>query len=326
MNVIIANEAKNTLANLDIDVIKSINGIYEADELIDMFKNFFFARMILDVTAIKNYQDITNLQKISMNLDASKIILLLPATPEMSSSAFLSKIISMGIYNFTTNLEGVKYLLSHPNTYKDVAHIQQLSDLSGTINEKVMGGSRVIGIKNITDHAGATTLVYMLKKELEQTYGMNVYAVEINRHDFSYFNDKNMISTTENDLGSTLLRLKDATVVLIDLNDSSDEGACGDVLYLIEPSSIKLNRLMRRNRKIFDTLKGRKIVLNKSLLSHSDIMDFEYEAKTKVFYNIPPLNERVRNNVLNDLLAKIGLLRKSEEKEEEGKIFGLFRR
>ena len=51
-----------------------------------------------------------------------------------------------------------------------------------------------------------------------------------------------------------------------------------------------------------------------------------YEAKTKVFYNIPPLNERVRNNVLNDLLAKIGLLRKSEEKEEEGKIFGLFRR
>ena len=150
MNVIIANEAKNTLANLDIDVIKNLNGTYTADELIEMFKNFFFARMILDITAIQNYQDVTNIQKISMELDVSKIILLLPATEEMSSSLFLSKLISMGIYNFTTNLEGVKYLLDHPNSYKDVAHIQQLSSLSGTISDKVAGGSRVIGIKNIT--------------------------------------------------------------------------------------------------------------------------------------------------------------------------------
>ena len=123
MNVIIANEAKNTLANLDIDVIKNLNGTYTADELLEMFKNFFFARMILDITAIQNYQDVTNIQKISMELDVSKIILLLPATEEMSSSLFLSKLISMGIYNFTTNLEGVKYLLDHPNSYKDVAHI-----------------------------------------------------------------------------------------------------------------------------------------------------------------------------------------------------------
>ncbi len=327
MNVIIANEAKSTLANLDIDVIKSIDGVYDVDELVDMFKNFFFARMILDITAIKDYQNITNLQKISINLDTAKIILLLPATPEMSSSSFLSKLISMGIYNFTTNLEGVKYLLSHPNTYKDVAHIQQLSDLSGTINDKVMGGTRVIGIKNVTNHAGATTLIYMLKKELEQTYGMTAYAIELNRHDFAYFNDKNMISTTEQDLGAALLKAKDATVVLVDLNDTDDDSSCGDVLYLIEPSSIQLNKLMRKNRRIFEDLKGKKIVLNKSLLKHSDIMDFEYEAKTKVFYNLPPLNEREtgKNPILGDLLAKIGII-KGKEKEDEGKIFGLFRR
>ena len=326
MNVIIANEAKNTLANLDIDVIKNLNGTYTADELIEMFKNFFFARMILDITAIQNYQDVTNIQKISMELDVSKIILLLPATEEMSSSLFLSKLISMGIYNFTTNLEGVKYLLDHPNSYKDVAHIQQLSSLSGTISDKVASGSRVIGIKNITDHAGATTLVYMLKKELEQTYGMRVAAIEIDKHDFAYFNDVNMVSTIEAELGTQILKLKDATVILIDLNESNSDNACGDVLYLIEPSSIKLNKLMRRNRTVFEKLKGKKIVLNKSLLTHSDIMDFEYEAKTKVFYNIPPLNDRVRNNVLTDLLAKIGLLKKSEEDKDDGKIFGLFRR
>ena len=326
MNVIIANEAKNTLANLDVDVIKSLNGVYTADELVDMFKNFFFARMILDITAIRDSADISNIQKISMNLDASKIILVLPATQEMSSSTFLSKIISMGIYNFTTNLEGIKYLLEHPNSYKDVAHIQQLSDVSSTINDSVMNGTQVIGIKNVTDHAGATTFIYILKKELEHIYGMSVYAIEINRHDFAYCNDKNMISTTSMELSNTLLKLKDATVILIDLNDSTDTSSCGDVLYLIEPSMIKLNKLIRRNRNIFSTLKGKKIVLNKSMLTNNDVSDFEYEIRTKVFYNMPPLNERGKNDIVNDLLAKIGLLKDNKPKEEEGRIFGLFRR
>ena len=83
---------------------------------------------------------------------------------------------------------------------------------------------------------------------------------------------------------------------------------------------------MRRNRRVFEELRGRKIILNKSLLSNSDIMDFEYEGKTKVFYNIPPLNDRVKNPVLSDFLSKIGLINKTSEKESGGKIFGLFKR
>ena len=326
MNVIIANEAKAMLANLDIDVIKSVDGVHTADEIVDMFKNFFYARMILDITAIKDYNNIVNIQKISIGLDADKIILVLPNNEMSTSSSYLSKIISMGIYNFTTTLDGVKYFLDHPNTYKDVAHIQQLNDLSSTISEKVIGGSRIIGIKNVTDHAGSTTLIYMLKRELEQTYGMSVVAIEVNRHDFLYFNSSNMISVSDENLMTEVVKHKDASIILIDLNDSSNEGACSDVLYLIEPSSIKLNKLMRRDRRIFEELKGRKIILNKSLLSHSDIMDFEYEGKTKVFYNIPPLNDRIKNPVLSDLLSKIGLINKTKGKEEGSKIFGLFKR
>ena len=80
-------------------------------------------------------------------------------------------------------------------------------------------------------------------------------------------------------------------------------------------------------RRIFEELKGRKIVLNKSLLSNSDVMDFEYEGKTKVFYSIPPLNDRIKNPVLSDFLSKIGLINITKEKEEgSGKIFGLFKR
>ena len=326
MNVIIANEAKGMLSTLDIDVIKSVDGVHTADEIVDMFKNFFYARMILDITAIKDYEDITNIQKISIGLDADKIILLLPNNETSTSSSYLSKIISMGIYNFTTTVDGIKYFLDHPNTYKDVAHIQQLNDLSSTINDKVVAGNRIIGIKNVTDHAGSTTLIYMLKKELEQTYGMSVVAIEVNRHDFLYFNSNNMISVDDEHLMTEIVKHKDVAIILIDLNDSSNEGACNDVLYLLEPSSIRLNKLMRRDRRIFEELKGRKIVLNMSLLSNSDIMDFEYEGKTKVFYNIPPLNDRVKNPVLSDFLSKIGLINKPKEKEEGGKIFGLFKR
>ena len=326
MNVIIANEAKSLLSGLDIDVIKSVDGVHTADEIVEMFKNFFYARMILDITAIKDYQDITNIQKISIGLDADKIILLLPNTEASTSSSYLSKIISMGIYNFTTTVDGVKYFLEHPNSYKDVAHIQQLNDLSVTINDKVTTGSRIIGIKNITDHAGSTTLIYMLKKELEQSYGMSVVAIEVNRHDFLYFNSHNMISVNDENLMTEIVKHKEATIILIDLNDSDNEGVCGDVLYLIEPSSIKLNKLMTRNRRIFEELKGRKIILNKSLLSNSDIMDFEYEGRTKVFYNIPPLNDRIKNPVLSDFLNKIGLVNKPKEKDAGGKIFGLFKR
>lgn len=326
MNVIIANEAKSMLSTLDIDVIKSVDGVHTADEIVEMFKNFFYARMILDITAIKDYEDITNIQKISIGLDADKIILLLPNNEMSTSSSYLSKIISMGIYNFTTTIDGVKYFLDHPNTYKDVAHIQQLNDLSSTINEKVVAGSRIIGIKNVTDHAGSTTLIYMLKKELEQTYGMSVVAIEVNRHDFAYFNSSNMISTTDEQLMTEIVKHKDISIILIDLNDSNNEGACSDVLYLIEPSSIRLNKLMRRNRKIFEELRGRKIILNQSLLSNSDIMDFEYEGKTKVFYNIPPLNDRIKNPVLTDFLSKIGLINKTKEENSGGKIFGLFKR
>lgn len=326
MNVIIANEAKAMLSTLDIDVIKSVDGIHTADEIVEMFKNFFYARMILDITAIKDYNDITNIQKISIGLDADKIILLLPNNEASTSSSYLSKIISMGIYNFTTTVDGIKYFLEHPNTYKDVAHIQQLNDLSTTINEKVVAGSRIIGIKNVTDHAGSTTLIYMLKKELEQSYGMSVVAIEVNKHDFSYFNSSNMISIDDEHLMTEIVKHNDVAIILVDLNDSSNEGACSDVLYLIEPSSIKLNKLMRRNRRVFEELKGRKIILNKSLLSNSDIMDFEYEGRTKVFYNIPPLNDRVKNPVLSDFLSKIGLINKTNEKESGGKIFGLFKR
>lgn len=326
MNVIVSNAKRNVLTNLDIDVIKSIAGEYDANELVEMFKNFFYNKMILDVTAIKDFHNIKNYQIIAMGLDVEKIVFFLPEGTDVCTSNFLSKLVSMGIYNFTTNIEGVKYLLEHPNTYKEVAHIQQLNDVSTTITQKVENGSKIIGIRNVTEHAGATTFIYILKKELRAHFGDTIIAIEIGKNDFQYFGDKNMVSITPDQLQATLTKYVGASVILVDLNDMPDDSFCSDVFYLLEPSTLRLNKLMRRNHNIFSKLQQKKIILNKSLLTNKDITDFEYEARTKVFYNMPPLDERKKNPIFDDFLARLGLVSKKEEKKENTKIFGLFRR
>ena len=74
MNVIISNKYTSLLNELDIDVIKKLEGQYDVDDIINQFKNFFFQRMILDITAIKDYKNIQTLQKLSISLDMDKVI------------------------------------------------------------------------------------------------------------------------------------------------------------------------------------------------------------------------------------------------------------
>ena len=68
MNVIIANKYQTMLQSLNIDVIKVLTGEFEVDDIISSFQNFYFQRMIIDVTAIKNYRDIRVIQKLSISL------------------------------------------------------------------------------------------------------------------------------------------------------------------------------------------------------------------------------------------------------------------
>ena len=75
-------------------------------------------------------------------------------------------------------------------------------------------------------------------------------------------------------------------------------------------------------------LRSSKIILNKSMLMNNDIADFENEANVKVFFNVPPLDERKRNGIMGDFLIKIGLVNRpiNQMRGASGKIFGLFRR
>ena len=74
-------------------------------------------------------------------------------------------------------------------------------------------------------------------------------------------------------------------------------------------------------------LKNKKIVLNQSLLSKKDVLDFEYESKSKVFYNMPPLDEREKDiYALNAFLVRLGFVRQqtAEETTKKNKLFGIF--
>lgn len=327
MNVIIANERREELSNLDIDVIKTLNGEFDAQEIVSIFKTFYFNKMIIDVTSIKDYVNPENLIKIGEGLDPNKIILFLPKVQDVSTQVYLSQLVKAGLYNFTNNIEGVKYLINHTNTHEEVAQVEQVKELTEAVQQKVVSGCRILGIRNVTDHAGATTLIYMLKRELERIYGENVYAIEVNKHDLQYFNVKNTIATTKDSLIATINKLSSASIILVDLNEIEDDSACGDVLYLIEPSSIKLNKLMRTNKNIFNELNGKKIILNKSLLNDKDVNDFEGEANTKILYNVPPLDERRKNDKIMSLIDTIGLnnVGNTSGKKSDGRILGLFR-
>ena len=101
MNVIVANKYQSMLQSLNIDIIKTMYGEFDVDEIIKTFKNFFFQRMILDITAIKDYKDISKLQKLSVELDMSKVILFFDDTADTAIPNFYSMLVAMGIYNFT---------------------------------------------------------------------------------------------------------------------------------------------------------------------------------------------------------------------------------
>lgn len=339
MNVVITNNNQAAIQGLNLDIIKEMNGEFEVDEIVSTFKNFFFQRMILDVTAIKDYRNLDNLQKLSIALDMEKLILYLGNADLGNQNEFISSIISMGIYNFTKNADGIMYLYNNPNTYRDVAHFHNLSapkemsqhvpntpnqpEQTAVPNNKV--NARVVGIENITDGAGATTMIYLMKKQLSTNY--STVAIEVNKRDFTYFPEKDMYSTNNEGIQGLIYKHSDKEIILVDVNESPEaKQACDELVYLIEPSVIKLNKLMALRRRKLQLIKDKSVVLNKSVLSSKDVSDFEFESKAKVLLNIPPLDDRARNiKVVNLLLKKLGFDRQHVENDDESdKKMGLF--
>lgn len=338
MNTVVGNKYIDVLNELNIEVSKKLEGEYTIEEIISTFNNFFFNRMFLDITSIKNYKDISNLQKLSMGINMDKVILLLDKSDTISDSKyFLSRLVNMGIYNFTKDSNNLMYLYSNPNSYRDVAYLQDLDsnkdvsvDSIDNVSHDLPSKKIILGIKNVTDSAGSTTLTYLFKKVLSDYY--STMALELDKRELTYFNDKDCLSVKEVEFEDTIKNNSNIEFFIVDLGKSKKDYLCDEVLYLIEPSTIKLNKLMLINPNVFRELNGKKIILNKSLLNENDIVNFETEANIKVYHSIVPLNDKEdTSGILLPLFMKLGYV-KVEHKDEETVtnsnkkgIFGLFR-
>lgn len=429
MNVIVSNKQKSIIDNANIDAIKDLNGIFNIDDLISKFKNYFFSKMILDATSIIDFASKDVLNKLANDIGSERLFILLPSKPEPPKS-FIENLNSLHIYNYSTNINELVELIKNPrisvnnsinssinenfynndsmennnfdtnNNYQDIGAYKNINgdfysnmsinngmavsnmqsvnsynevsdqssniqnfdsdkmpinndvrnndiNISNNVNKSInninensefsnsdvvsntsevgidndsvnnnflnMNGSdiktnkTIIGFKNVTTSAGSTSLVYMLTRKLVKTYGKRAVALEINKNDFRYYQENFFLNSSEQEVHNKILNCK-ADIILVDLNNCRDTSFCTDIIYLIEPSIIKLNMIMMTIPLTFKNLKGCKLVLNKSLLSPNEINAFANEAGTPIFYNIPPVNDRVENSVLDDLLNNLKLI------------------
>lgn len=420
MNVIVSNRQKEIIDNANIDAIKDLNGLFNVNDLITKFKNYFFSKMILDATSIVDFATRDVLTTLANEIGPERLIILLPSNPEPPLE-FKKLLIELKIYNFTNNIDDVIKFIEKPNTYEDAIKLiddsfssdvyvdnsikeqdsipseetddnndsdnimtndeQSLGDIlnrfnlkdSPVKNETVNGNideqeidhddssnqdsdydayndtmnmfsenlnvtnnvadssiinsenrntflisddfdntydssvpkKTVIGVKNITLHAGSTSLIYMLHKMVAVNMKKSVLSIEIGKNDFRLFRDNKMISVNEDNV-EEVINNSHEEVIFVDLNDF-DKDICSDVLYLVEPSTIKLNGLMATNKNVFNELKNKKVLLNKSLLSSSDINTLEGEAGIKFFFSIEPLNDRIFNNAISRLLNLLNI-------------------
>lgn len=123
MNVIVTNQNKALLDQLNVDIIKKIEGEYEVSELLSKFVNLQFDKLIIDITSIKNYTDNAVMTSFAKSVDPNRVIILLNDNPTVNTRPYIVNLINNGIYNFSRNIEGVKYLYNTPNTLASVQSI-----------------------------------------------------------------------------------------------------------------------------------------------------------------------------------------------------------
>lgn len=333
MNIIVTNKYRDLLNSANIEIIKELNGVYQVSELVNSFNSIFYKKLIIDATALSKFPKEEVLKELVNRFDTEKIVLFLPPD-NPPPKKFLSFLVSINLYNFTDNIQGVIELVHKSNTYEDVLEYAPVQNTySDTYKEEIdfsqnkidmSNGKIILGLKNVNKEAGSTTLTYLLKKTLEEVHKKRVLAVEIEKRDFMFYNTKNMYSIDKNKLGEFFSIAGNSEIVLVDLDSSDNLEICSDVIYLVDPSLFKINQLLFTKRNALANLKGKKVILTNSLLSEKDVNTFAKEAGISVYFNLPPLNDRTYNPILDALLSKLGLVEDFNEKPKRG-LFDIFK-
>lgn len=347
MNVIVSNKQKSILDSANIDSIKDLNGLFEIDELINNCKGYFFSKIIIDATSIVDFAKENVLRKLASGIGAEKILLLLPEKPQ-PPQRFCDFLVSLGINNFSTNINDIINFLKNPdasnNLVNDVYDVNYsdnnsqnedvnlnnqmnnintnntvMNNVGESVNDLNRDRKIVLGFKNVTLHAGSTTLIYMLKQHIENNYKVSVEAFEVGNSDFKFFNVSNMYEIN-NDILELTIKNSKSSIILLDINNNDNiEYLCDDIIYLIEPSILKINKLLSEKRDVFNFLSNKKVILNKCILTNEEVSIFANEAGIKIYYSIPFVNDRIDNHVINAFIDKLGIIKQGGQG-----LFGLF--
>ncbi len=317
MNIAIRNENITVMNYLDVEIIKTLDGLYTKEEISKEFINLYYNKVIIDITAIKNYFDDRVLFDFLGFWGPEKVILVLNNTAYCNNPSFLKKLVENGYYNFSKNASGISFLVNKPNTFEDVKkYLEVKQDLNFTnenvvdknLTDKINYRQKIIGISNITPHAGATTLMYMMIKLLKNKY--KVKGLEIGKDDSKFFNTEDII-TCENikDAAIKLNALYDNDIIIVDLNGADGKDICTETIYLMEAGTIRLNKLLKSGQNIGEFSLTHKVVLTRSAIKDSDLNTFTYETRIKVFHNLFDFNEREDEcKTVKNLLIRLGIM------------------
>ena len=325
MNLAIVNENVNVINSLTIDIIKVMHGVYDAETLKDELVNFYFSKVIIDITAIKNYYLSSDLLEVLNYFGTDKVILLLNDSEVCNNNKFLAELVKNGYYNFTKNAQAIGFLISKPNTYEDVKKYVEnetftsvLTQSNNTLKKDIVNNTItntnsinnqiIIGIQNLSENAGATTLMVQMVKQLALNY--NVKGIELNGRDNIYFRNDKILTCIDYLEAKDYIkgRFKNINVIIIDLNNFKDKDSlCTDIIYLLEPGIIRLSKFVKNTPNLDEFLENKKIVLNRSALKDEEINYFEKQTGIKVFYNLINFDDR-RERLLSvdKLLIKLG--------------------
>lgn len=332
MNIIVTNKYKDLIYSTNIEILKELNGVFKVSQIANSFNSIFYKKIIIDATALEDFPKENVLKELSNSFDMDKLILFLPPDNPPPKN-FLSFLVNINIYNFTDNPQGLIELVKKSNTINEVKGYSTVNKTKGEnikeddsknndlFNEFTQ--SRVcLGFINITDNLYSTKLIYMLKKNLEEIHKKQVLGVEVDKNDFKFYNTSNMYSISSNRINEFLNLNQNVDVILMDIKMNM-ESFCDNTIYLVDPSLFEINKLLFQDRMAFQKLKGKKIIFVNSLLTNQDVEQFAKEANISVYYNLPPLNDRIQNKELDNLLIKLGIINENNNNNKPVKK-GLF--
>lgn len=161
--------------------------------------------------------------------------------------------------------------------------------------------TRIISLMGLTDRCGVTTLTYYLAKLLNDL-GHETVAIELNNKDLVSFNNECCFSVSKSKIKDFLLDHKSAEFILLD-NIQFEQADETFVIYAHNP--IQINKWQKYHQ--YEELKGKKIVLNKSAFSKSQIEKMELEIEQQFAAIIPYFNELAYKNDVQVFLRLLGI-------------------